>query len=201
MRVEAEAARLGEARLGAIEDRIDADLACGRHLAVACDLDALVVSHPLRERLWGQRILALYRSGRQAEALRASTVVRDRLHTELGVEPGPALRARRGGGAGPARRARLVGAAGRRPAGRPSAVRSRSDWRPRGSPKRVLPPAPPRSPRSTTPARTAAPTSPIRWWATDRWTSSSCRATSRTSTRGGRRGRVGWCDGWRRSRG
>lgn len=93
VRVEAEAARLGEARLGAIEDRIDADLACGRHLAVACELDALVVSHPLRERLWSQRILALYRSGRQAEALRACTVVRDRLHTELGVEPGPGLRA------------------------------------------------------------------------------------------------------------
>jgi DNA-binding SARP family transcriptional activator/pimeloyl-ACP methyl ester carboxylesterase len=93
VRVEAEAARLGEARLGAIEDRIDADLACGRHLAVACELDALVVSHPLRERLWGQRIVALYRSGRQAEALRACTVVRDRLHTELGVEPGQALRA------------------------------------------------------------------------------------------------------------
>ena len=96
VRVEAEAARLGEARLGAIEDRIDADLACGRHLAVACELDALVVSHPLRERLWGQRILALYRCGRQAEALRACTVVRDRLHTSSGSSRGrPCARSRR----------------------------------------------------------------------------------------------------------
>ena len=90
--LEAEAARLGEARLGAIEDRIDADLACGRHRAVACELDALVVTDPLRERLWGQRILALYRCGRHAEALRACTLMRDRLLDELGVEPGPALR-------------------------------------------------------------------------------------------------------------
>ena len=202
VRVEAEAARLGEARLGAIEDRIDADLACGRHLAVACELDALVVSHPLRERLWGQRILALYRSGRQAEALRACTVVRDRLHTELGVEPGPALRTLEAAVLEQRHRARLVGAAGQCPAGRPSAVRSRREWRPRRTTE-AGPPAQrrPRSPRSTTPARTAASTSPIRWWATDRSTSSSCRATSRTSTRGGRRGRVGWCDGWRRSRG
>ena len=85
------------------------------------------------------------------------------------------------------RRARLVGAAGQCPAGRPSAVGSRhggarADHR-SGSSRHGAP----RSPRSTTPARTAASTSPIRWWATDRWTSSSCRATSRTSTRGGRR--------------
>lgn len=90
--LEAEAARLGEARLGAIEDRIDADLACGRHRTVACELDALVVTDPLRERLWGQRILALYRCGRHAEALRACALMRDRLLDELGVEPGPALR-------------------------------------------------------------------------------------------------------------
>jgi DNA-binding SARP family transcriptional activator/pimeloyl-ACP methyl ester carboxylesterase len=93
MSLEAEAARLGEARLGAMEDRIEADLACGRHRAVACELDALVVTNPLRERLWAQRILALYRCGRHAEALRACALIRDRLVDELGVEPGPALRA------------------------------------------------------------------------------------------------------------
>ncbi len=91
VRLEAEAARLDEARSGAIEDRIDADLACGRHQAVACELVAMVVTDPLRERLWGQRILALYRCGRQEEALRACALVRHRLFEELGVEPGSAL--------------------------------------------------------------------------------------------------------------
>jgi DNA-binding SARP family transcriptional activator/pimeloyl-ACP methyl ester carboxylesterase len=91
--LEAEAARLGEARLGAIEDRIDADLACGCHHAVVSELDALVVTEPLRERLWGLRILALYRCGRHAEAVRACALIRSRLVDELGVEPGPALRA------------------------------------------------------------------------------------------------------------
>jgi DNA-binding SARP family transcriptional activator/pimeloyl-ACP methyl ester carboxylesterase len=94
--LEAEAARLGEARLGAIEDRIEADLACGCHHAVLSELDGLVVTHPLRERLWVQRILALYRCGRETEALRACAVIRRRLVDELGVEPGPALRALEG---------------------------------------------------------------------------------------------------------
>jgi DNA-binding SARP family transcriptional activator/pimeloyl-ACP methyl ester carboxylesterase len=91
--LEAEAARLDDARLDAMEDRIDADLACGRHHAVACELDALVATDVIRERLWGQRVLALYRCGRQSEALRACTLVRSRLFEELGVDPGPALRA------------------------------------------------------------------------------------------------------------
>jgi DNA-binding SARP family transcriptional activator/pimeloyl-ACP methyl ester carboxylesterase len=91
--LEAESARLDEARLGAIEDRIDAELACGCHHAVASELDGLVVSHPLRERLHVQRVLALYRCGREAEALRSCTSFRRRLADELGVEPGPMLRA------------------------------------------------------------------------------------------------------------
>ena len=91
--LEAASARLDEARLGAIEDRIDADLACGCHHAVAAELEGLVVSHPLRERLWVQRALALYRCGREAEALRSCTSFRRRLADELGVEPGPTLRA------------------------------------------------------------------------------------------------------------
>ena len=89
--LEAESARLNEARLGAIEDRIDAELACGCHHAVAAELDGLVVSHPLRERLWVQRVLALYRCGREAEALRSCASFRRRLAEELGVEPGPPL--------------------------------------------------------------------------------------------------------------
>jgi DNA-binding SARP family transcriptional activator len=86
-----EAARLEEARLGALEDRIDADLACGRHTGLIGELAALVAAHPLRERLWGQRMLALYRTGRQAEALRAYQDLREILVEELGVEPTVAL--------------------------------------------------------------------------------------------------------------
>src|SRR3989442_1416132 len=67
----AEAARLEEARLAATEERVEADLACGRHAELTAELDTLTRAHPLRERLWAQRILSLYRSGRQAEALRA----------------------------------------------------------------------------------------------------------------------------------
>jgi DNA-binding SARP family transcriptional activator/pimeloyl-ACP methyl ester carboxylesterase len=89
--LEAEAARLREARLGAVEDRIDAVLACGGHRAVVGELDALVVQEPLRERLWAQRIVALYRCDRHAEAVRACAFIRGRLKDELGVEPGPAL--------------------------------------------------------------------------------------------------------------
>ena len=92
MSVEAEAARLREARLVAIEDVIDVELACGHHREVAPELDALVTTNPLRERLWEQHILASYRCGRQAEALRACALVRRRLVDELGVEPGPGLR-------------------------------------------------------------------------------------------------------------
>jgi DNA-binding transcriptional activator of the SARP family len=67
----AEAARLDETGLAALEERVEAELACGRHREVVSELDALTQAHPLRERLWALRMLALYRSGRQAEALRA----------------------------------------------------------------------------------------------------------------------------------
>ena len=69
----AEAGRLEEARLAALEDRIEADLACGRHGEGTAELEALTSEHPFRERLWSQRMVALYRSGRQADALRAAT--------------------------------------------------------------------------------------------------------------------------------
>jgi len=87
-----EAARLDEARLVALEDRIDADLLLGRHHESLVELQALTAQHPLRERLHGQQMLALYRSGRQAEALTAYRDTRERLVGELGIEPGPALR-------------------------------------------------------------------------------------------------------------
>ena len=86
-----EAARLEELRLGAIVDRIDADLALGRHADVTGELEALVAAYPLRERLHEQLMIALYRSGRQAEALEAYQAARRTLVDDLGLEPGPAL--------------------------------------------------------------------------------------------------------------
>ena len=88
----AEAARLDDARLGALEARIDLDLADGRHATLTAELDALVTDHPHRERLRAQQMLALYRSGRQADALAAYRDARSALD-ELGLEPSAELRA------------------------------------------------------------------------------------------------------------
>ena len=87
-----ERAYLDELTLVAVETRAGADLMLGRHGELAAEMEALCRQHPLRERLWELYILALYRAGRQAEALRAYTEVRDRLVDELGIDPGPALR-------------------------------------------------------------------------------------------------------------
>ncbi|MGD0067601.1 MAG: BTAD domain-containing putative transcriptional regulator, partial [Streptosporangiaceae bacterium] len=89
---DAERTRLDELVLVAIETRAGADLMLGRHGELAAGLETWCRAHPLRERLWELLILALYRAGRQAEALRAYTEVRDRLAGELGIDPGPALR-------------------------------------------------------------------------------------------------------------
>ena len=89
-RVEAE--RLRELRRAAIEQRIDADLAAGRHADLIAELEWLVADEPLRERLRCQLIVALYRAGRQVEALGAYRDARRTLVEELGVEPGPELR-------------------------------------------------------------------------------------------------------------
>jgi DNA-binding SARP family transcriptional activator len=83
--------RLEELRLTAIESRIDADLALGRHDDMIGELQSLVLQHPLRERLRGQLMLALYRSGRQAEALEAYREGRHALVEELGIDPSPPL--------------------------------------------------------------------------------------------------------------
>jgi DNA-binding SARP family transcriptional activator len=85
-------ARLEEIRLAAVELRIDADLALGRHDELVGELEALVAEHPLRERLRGYLMTALYRSGRQAEALDAYQDARRALVDELGIEPSTALR-------------------------------------------------------------------------------------------------------------
>ncbi|HEX6696691.1 MAG TPA: BTAD domain-containing putative transcriptional regulator [Solirubrobacteraceae bacterium] len=87
-----EIARLEELRMVALEQRIDADLALGRHAQVVGELEALVREHPLRERIRGQLMLALYRCGRQAEALEAYRDGRRHMSDELGLEPGPELR-------------------------------------------------------------------------------------------------------------
>ena len=87
-----EAARLEELRLAALEARIDADLALGRHDALTGELEQLTAEYPLRERLHGQLMLALYRCGRQAEALAAYRRARDLLASELGIDPGEPLR-------------------------------------------------------------------------------------------------------------
>jgi len=90
---QAEIARLEELRLGALEDRIAADLELGRHAQLVGELEGLVSEHPLRERPRGQLMLALYRCGRQAEALQAYRGARRALVEELGLEPSRELRA------------------------------------------------------------------------------------------------------------
>ena len=88
----ATAARLIEAYDLVLEDRIDAWLELGRHPQAAAELEGLVAARPLRERRWGQLMVASYRSGRQADALRAYQRCRAVLADELGLEPGPELR-------------------------------------------------------------------------------------------------------------
>src|SRR6185437_14058497 len=87
-----EVSRLEERRLSVLEERIDAELALGAHADLVAELDALAAAQPLRERLQGQRLLALYRAGRQADALARYRELRALLRDEHGLEPGAALR-------------------------------------------------------------------------------------------------------------
>jgi DNA-binding SARP family transcriptional activator len=86
-----DATRLDDLRLAAIEDRFEALLQLGRHAAIVGDLDVASAQHPLRERLTSQLVVALYRCGRHAEALRAYERTRSYLGDELGLDPSPEL--------------------------------------------------------------------------------------------------------------
>src|SRR5262245_25302805 len=88
---QSEGPRLEELRLVAVEERIEADLLLGRHADLVGELESLVAHHPLRERFRGQLMLALYRSGRQAEALAAYRNARSLFVDELGIEPSRSL--------------------------------------------------------------------------------------------------------------
>ncbi|MFY9848178.1 MAG: alpha/beta fold hydrolase [Trebonia sp.] len=90
--VRTEAGRLEELRLAALEARAEALLECGKFGDAIAELETLTAAHPLRERLWSVRMLALYRAGRQADALRAYRDLRAILAGELAIEPGLALR-------------------------------------------------------------------------------------------------------------
>ncbi len=88
---QSEIARLEEARLAALEERIEAELGLGEHARLVGELEAMVREHPPRERLVAELMLALYRSGRQADALAAFREARARLVDQLGLDPGPEL--------------------------------------------------------------------------------------------------------------
>ena len=114
-----EAARLDELRWTVLEDRVDAELRDGRDAELVAELEALVGEAPLRERLHGHLMLALYRSGRQAEALRAFQAAREVLGEELGLDPGPELQSLEGGHPPPGSRP-APAAQGHRPSARSS---------------------------------------------------------------------------------
>ena len=89
---EIEARRLEDQHLATLEDRIDADLALGGDSSLIGELEAVVARHPLRERARGQLMVALYRAGRQADALEGHRRFREMLSEQLGIEPSPVLR-------------------------------------------------------------------------------------------------------------
>ncbi|MEV6689884.1 BTAD domain-containing putative transcriptional regulator [Micromonospora sp. NPDC051196] len=90
--IEAAAARIAERRLAVVEDCLELELHLGRHREIIDELMSLVTEHPLRERLWEQLITALYRAGRQAEALAAYRSARQASIDDLGLEPSESLR-------------------------------------------------------------------------------------------------------------
>ena len=131
----AELSRLKELRLAALEARVDADLALGREAAIIGDLESLVNANPYRERFRAQLMLALYRAGRQAEALAVYADTRRLLIDELGIEPGEQLRELHGAVLAQDPGLRPAGSAWNEPAGTgrprvmPPGTARRPDWR------------------------------------------------------------------------
>ena len=162
--------RLEQEYLAAVEVRIGADLAGGCHDDLVGELESLVEEHPYRERLWGHLMVALYRSGRQAEAIAAYQRVRELLRDELGLEPGGELR-------------RIEAAVLRHELASPGLLAAASARRmiPRGDDP------------CTTPAPLTASRSCISRPAPGRSTSSPFPVTSTTSTSGGTRQRIVSC--------
>lgn len=148
----AEITRLEEVRLTTLEDRIAADLALGGHAGLAAELAALRLGHPGRERLCGQLMLALYRSGRQEEALAACHELRHRLREDLGIDPSPELQRlersilrqepslllRSAAGAAPVVAAAAAVPTAPRPANEPSPAAPAAPPRPRWPPRTPL---------------------------------------------------------------
>ena len=127
-----------------IEDRFDALLALGQSSELVPELEGVLTGEPFRERLWGQLMLALYRSGRQADALRAYQRA-PALADELGIEPGPALRDLEAGDPRPGRHVGSAAAAVATPDRRaPGRTRCRRGHALVGRRRRARPPAPPR---------------------------------------------------------
>src|SRR4051812_2094911 len=173
--------RLEELRLAALEARIEADLRLGRDQALIGELEALVVEHPARERLAGQLMLALYRCGRQTEALDVYQRTRVRLSEEFGLDPGPGLRDLQHGSSG--RAPSLRGDDPPPPAPPPTRAKAPPPdppARPRRGGRRGRPPPSRSCARWRRPARSSgAP--------------ASSRAWSRTSARSWRGRRGSWC--------
>ena len=136
-----EAARLDEVRAVVLEDMLEAEMALGNHATLIGDITVAVGERPLRERLWSLLMLALYRSGRQGEALRAFAMARHTLAEELGIDPSPALRSLEAGNSRPISRPRAhsLGIFHRRSANRwgqrPGVDRQHADERPVGWPR------------------------------------------------------------------
>ena len=151
--LDAQRERLAEMRISVIEDRVELDLALGQHADLIAELRGLVAEHPLRERLHGLLMLALYRAGRQADALAAFLDARSLLREELGVEPAEPLRQLHQQilAADPRLAADPAPAGGRPQAGRPARA-----WCPGGGPHQRRA----RAGRCPPSYRTASPISP-----------------------------------------
>ena len=169
---DAERARLAEEHLLLVEDHLAAEIAAGRPAAVLAELQALTAAHPLRERLWGLAMTALYRCGRQADAVAAYQAARTHLRDEVGMEPGPELRALAEG----VLAAHAAGGRAARPGGQGRASRStgRTTPTPTGGTSPGAPTAPVRATYCCS-TRRSCPSTPTRKKRTSRTRSDGCR--------------------------